>query len=1016
MADLLDYLFGAAAFVPHGYCLLWRPDLVALHAVSDVLTAAAYFSIPCAIVLFVRRRSDLHYPWLAGLFATFILACGITHVADFATLWVPAYGLQGLLKAGTATVSVVTAVALWPLLPRLLALPSPAALQRQNDALGAEVARRAAAESALARARDQLELRVAERTVELAEANLRLEAEIVERRRAEEIARASEARLRTATDSLRLAVEATSLGIWDVDAVSETRRWSDEQKAILGLSPESEPDYALFDSLIHPEDRQWVNESYRRAFVPASGGRYTAEFRIGRARDGAVRWVAATGRVFFDATGQPIRAIGTLADVTERVRAVAALRESEERYRALIDTGPDAVYVHRQGVIVVANQQAAALFGARDAADLIGREIFALVDEASLQLARARTAALATPGARAELCELTYRRLDGTPFAVEAAAVSVLIDCQLVIQVVFRDITARKLAESVLEARTAELETVMETVPVAVWLAHDTQSQRISGNRFAAEMLRIGSASNQSLSAPDGQRPTHFRVFKQCQEIPSDQLPVQRAARGEIVRSEELRVVFEDGTYIDELVSATPIRDGAGTIVGAVGAAVDISERKAAEERVRHTALHDPLTALPNRLLFYDRLGNALARARRTGACITVMLLDLDQFKEVNDSMGHTAGDVLLCEVAARLRGLTRVGDTWARLGGDEFALLQEGIAEADAADQTACRVLAALDSPFLIEEQEIEISASLGVTVFPDHGDTAERLIRNADVALYRAKAAGRSRFERYGYEMDRQLLNVRNLQRGLRRALAEGELELAYQPMFDLPSQRLSKVEALLRWILPDGGQIPPASFIPIAETSGLIHPLGEWVLQVACRQAAAWRDAGRPLKTAVNVSAAQLRRSEFADSVREALDGAGLAASLLEIELTESVFLDPSKEQIHDTLRRLAEQGVTLAIDDFGIGYSSLAYLKHFPFDEVKIDGSFVADIGLAPDGGAIAAAVVGLAHSLGKRVTAEGVETGEQLAFLRDQGCDAAQGFLLGRPGPADGVVQLLAAAA
>ena len=867
MPDLLDYLFGAASFMPHGYCLLWRPDLVALHAVADALTAAAYFAIPCAILVFLRRRGDLHYPWIAGLFAAFILACGLTHVADLATLWVPVYGLQGLLKAGTAIISVTTAVALWPLLPRLLALPSPAVLQSQNDALGAEVARRAAAEGALALARDELELRVAARTAELAEANGRLNAEIVERRRAEEAARASEIRLQTTTDSLRSAVEATSLGIWDVDAVSGTCRWSVEQKAILGLAPDIEPNYELFHSLIHPDDSQWVGDRFRQAFEPAGGGKYVADFRIRRANDGAERWVAATGRVYFDEAGRPTRGIGTLADITDRKRAVEALRESEERYRALVDTSPDAVYVHRRGIILLANQQAAALLGARDAPDLVGREIFTLVDETSLALARARTATLSVPGARAELAELTYRRLDGTPFAVEAAAASVLIDGELVVQVVFRDVTARKQANSVLQARTAELETMMETVPIAVWLAHDPECRRITGNRHASDTLRVAAAGNQSLSAPSQERPEHFRVYKDNREVPFERLPVQRAARGEIVRNEELRIVFDDGTYFDELASATPVRDAAGTVVGAVGAAVDITERKVAEERVRHAALHDPLTGLPNRALFHDRLGHALTRTRRNGGRTAVMLLDLDQFKEVNDSLGHTAGDALLREVAARLRGLTRASDTWARLGGDEFALVQEGVTELDAPDQMARRVLAVLEAPFVIEEQEIEVSASLGITTFPDHGDTAERLIRNADVALYRAKAAGRSRFEHYGREMDLQLLKVRNLQRGLRHALAEGGLDLAYQPVFELPGQRLAKVEALLRWNHPGGGQMPPATFIPIAEASGLIHAIGDWVLRVTCRQAAIWRDAGRPLKVAVNVSAAQLRRAEFA-----------------------------------------------------------------------------------------------------------------------------------------------------
>jgi EAL domain-containing protein (putative c-di-GMP-specific phosphodiesterase class I) len=327
-----------------------------------------------------------------------------------------------------------------------------------------------------------------------------------------------------------------------------------------------------------------------------------------------------------------------------------------------------------------------------------------------------------------------------------------------------------------------------------------------------------------------------------------------------------------------------------------------------------------------------------------------------------------------------------------------------------------AQRVLMALETPFRIDEHELDVGASVGVTVFPDDGETPGRLMRNADVALYRAKAAGRGRFQRYRPEMDHELRENRSLHRGLRLAIDAGELELVYQPVFELPGLRLAKVEALLRWQRSNERMVSPAEFIPIAEASGLIHALGQWVLQAACHQAAAWLEAGRPLKVAVNVSAAQLRHVTFAASVRGALEGARLDPGLLELELTESVFLDPSKDQIHDTLRRIADLGVSLAIDDFGTGYSSLAYLKHFPFDELKIDRSFVADIGRVPGGGAIADAVIGLAHSLGKRVTAEGVENHEQLAFLRERGCDAAQGYLLGRPGPAHGLCELSAAAA
>ncbi|HEX6015567.1 MAG TPA: PAS domain S-box protein, partial [Geminicoccaceae bacterium] len=437
--------------------------------------------------------------------------------------------LEGLLKAATAAASVTAAAAVWPLLPRGRAPPARAERRRKNEAL---------------------------------------EAEAAERRRAEEASRASEARLRMIADSLQLAVEAAGLGTWDVDVVSGARRWSDEQKAILGLPPDTRPDHGLFVSLIHPDDRAWVVERYRRAYEPAGGGRYQAEFRVIRAADGAERWVEATGRVFFDRAGRPTRGVGTLVDVTERRRAVEALKESEERYRALVDTAPDAVYAHQDGVIVLANRQAAALFGAEHPGALVGRSVFGLVDEASLPLARARTAALTVPGARAELAELTYRRLDGTPFAVEAAAAAVQVEGRLVVQVVFRDVTARKRAEAALQARTAELETVMETVPVAVWLAHDPDDRRITGNRHAAELLRLAPVENQSLSAPEGQRPAHFRVLKDGRELPPDELPVQRAARGEVVRGEELRVVFDDGSFYDELASATPVRDAVGGIAG----------------------------------------------------------------------------------------------------------------------------------------------------------------------------------------------------------------------------------------------------------------------------------------------------------------------------------------------------------------------------------------------------------------------------------------------------------------
>jgi diguanylate cyclase (GGDEF)-like protein len=387
------------------------------------------------------------------------------------------------------------------------------------------------------------------------------------------------------------------------------------------------------------------------------------------------------------------------------------------------------------------------------------------------------------------------------------------------------------------------------------------------------------------------------------------------------------------------------------------------------------------------------------------------MLLDLDHFKDVNDSLGHPAGDQLLRELAERLSGAIRATDTWARLGGDEFALVQTGVRSTEDAEIMVRRVLAALERPFAVEGQRVHVSASLGATLFPDDGGTPERLMRNADMALYRAKAAGRRAGAFYRPEMDQELQASRSLQVGLRRALEEGGLALAYQPVFDVRRRRLVAVEALLRWRHPGGGEVPPATFIPVAETSGLIQPLGAWALREACRQAAAWRPAG--LTVAVNVSAAQLRDPELLDALRGAIAAAALDPSALEVEVTESVFLDPSKDLIAGALHEIAGLGVGLAIDDFGAGYSSLGYLKHFPFHKVKIDGSFVRDIGRDAGSGAIVAAVIALGHALGKRVTAECIEDEAQFAFLAAQGCDLAQGYLLGRPQPAEAIDRMVA---
>ncbi len=560
---------------------------------------------------------------------------------------------------------------------------------------------------------------------------------------------------------------------------------------------------------------------------------------------------------------------------------------------------------------------------------------------------------------------------------------------------------ARERLEQLLERRGAELDAVMETVPVAVWVAHDADARRITGNRLASEMLRLEPGANQSPAA-GGRERTHVRVLRGGVQVAADDLPLRRAARGRPVQGEELRLLFDDGSLLDILISAAPVRDGSGNPAGAVGAGMDITERKRAEERIRHLAHHDEVTGLANRVLLLSRLREALALARRGGLQTGLLLLDLDHFKNLNDTLGHPAGDRLLRAAAQRLGGAVRPGDTLARLGGDEFAVVQPGLRGPAGAATLAQRLIKTLAAPFLLESHEVYVSASVGIAVSPGDGEHADELIRRADMALYRAKQDGRGRFRLFEPAMDAEVRARQILERELHHALERREFTLHYQPQLNLRTQRVDSVEALVRWRHPDRGLIGPDEFIPIAEVSGLIRPLGAWVLGEACRQAKAWRAAGQNLIMAVNLSPAQLRHDGIVQEIDEVLHASGLDPCALELEITENLLLEDSNAVIDRTLRGLAARGIHLALDDFGAGCSSLASLRRLPVAKIKVDRSFVRDIGSDPESEALVQAIVSLGHALGKQVVAEGVETDAKLAFLRRQGCDGAQGFLVAQP--------------
>jgi len=429
-----------------------------------------------------------------------------------------------------------------------------------------------------------------------------------------------------------------------------------------------------------------------------------------------------------------------------------------------------------------------------------------------------------------------------------------------------------------------------------------------------------------------------------------------------------------------------------------------------------HRVLHDPLTDLPNRTLFFDRLELALNRLRRHHTSVAVLFIDLDNFKVVNDSLGHTAGDKLLVEIASRLRHAIRPSDTIARFGGDEFVVLCEDIGEARDAMVVAQRIVAAAARPFLLEGREMFVTAAVGIALAIDHEATPETLLRDADVAMYRAKERGHGRIEVFDEALRARIVERLDLENGLRRAIARGELRVFYQPEISLSDDHIVGVEALVRWEHPERGLLEPAAFVGIAEETGMIVEIGEWVLSEACRQVAAWRAAGADIHVAVNVSARQLAQPDIVEVVQQALDASGLPAEALRLEITESaVMRDP--EAALGTLNLVKALGVKVAIDDFGVGFSSLAQLKEMlPLHSLKVDRSFIG--GLADDerNSAIVAAVVMMATTLGLTAVAQGVETPEQLAQARALGCDTSQGYFFRAPGPAAEVGAMLDVAA
>jgi len=693
MSEQFAEWFSPSGLMPHGYCFLWNPALLWLHVVSDALIVAAYFSIPFALLVLVRKRSDLTYNRIVVLFGLFILLCGATHLMSIWTVWQPVYWLAGLVKAATAVASVATGLLIWPILPKLLALPSTAQLLKVNQEL----------------------------------------AETLEKYKA---------------------------------AANELKKFS------LAVEHSS--------SMVIVTDTHGMIEYCNPAFCAVTG---------------------------------------------------------------------------------------------YEKAEVLGKKT------------------------------------------------------------------------SILRSGYSPLETYQE-----LW-------QRISSGQ-----------------------PWHGEF-------------IDRKKNGEAYWCLE---------YI------APIKDEAGGIINYVAVSHDISELKNSQETIKRLAFYDPLTALPNRTLFNERIGQTLLRAKRNNALFALMYVDLDRFKNINDTLGHFVGDKLLILVGQRLRKQLREEDVVARLGGDEFAIVLSDLYQVEAIAKVADAISKAMNQPFKVDGFELFSTASIGISVYPlDHCEI-DQLTRMADTALYSAKDKGRNKFEFYSELSNHLSLERLTLEMDLRYAAQRGELMVYYQPKFDLVHERIVGLEALLRWNHPRYSFIPPVQFIPVAEETGLIIQLGEWVMREVCQQIKVWEAVGIRWPVAINLSARQLRETHLFEHLDAILVETGVDPGQLEFEITESMIMG-NPEKALSILHALKDRGIGLSIDDFGTGYSSLSYLKRFPVDTLKIDMSFVHDITTNKDSASIVKAVISLAHSLGLKVIAEGVEGREQADYLKSKECDEVQGYFYGEPLPAKDLV-------
>jgi diguanylate cyclase (GGDEF)-like protein/PAS domain S-box-containing protein len=805
--------------------------------------------------------------------------------------------------------------------------------------------------------------------------------------------------LRRSEERLSLHVRQTPLGVIEWDLHFRAVEWNPAAERIFGYTREEAIGRSGVDLIVPQTARSQVHEIWK-AILERRGGERSTNENI--TRDGRAIFCEWYNTPLVDHTGRVIGVASLVQDITSLRRQQTALEASEARFRGVVEGLQEGILItDPDDTIVYVNGRMAAMTG-HAPAQMVGQPAHLLLLP---RVPRKRT----TQRVRDRLhgvvgCyEIELRRRDGSTFWAQINAGPHFDAAHRIIGTLgaVTDISERRRAEEALRSSEERFRLLTENaLDIITIVAPDgtIQYESVSVERvlgFRPEE-RIGANALHAIHPDDLTAVRRELSARSCRNsVASDPIVYRMRHRN-------------GGWRWLESVGNNLL--GHPAVNGILINTRDVTERREAEDRMRWQALHDPLTGLPNRLLFHDRLAQALVTAQRRNEKAAVLFLDLDRFKHINDSLGHEVGDRVLQEVGTRLADCLPNGATIARMGGDEFTILLPRIGASAEAAHLAQTMLECLHPPFTFDHLELYIGGSIGIAVFPTDGADAQTLLKHADVAMYRAKeqrvGGMQGSYQRYTAAMDAQAYDHLMLQNRLRKAVSQGEFALWYQPQIDARTGRLVGMEALVRWEHPDFGLLEPERFIPVAEETGLVVPLGEWVIRAACEQAVAWREAGRDdVTVAVNLSAWHFRRPGFAAFFRDVLERTGLEGARLNLELTETVLME-KKDLTVETLAELKTLGIRLSVDDFGTGYSSLAYLRQFPLDILKIDRAFVRDIASNPADRAVIKALIELAHALELSVIAEGVETEEQIRWLKDLGCDVLQGYRLGRPLPAE----------